>query len=579
MDINTQRRALRILHKWFLRDANVTPYVERSDIKPAGHMPVINRLEDVSPESEGIRSEYILSYLNKLKNCAGLNMQTVTIARNGKVISRASFFPYSADYWHISHSMCKSLISFAIGYLIEDGLLSENDSAAEILKDSISQAGRILHGGIKIRHLLTMSTGIRFNETGVITDTDWVRAFFDSTSKFRPGTDFEYNSMNTYILAAIVCRITGRTVSEFLGERLFGPLGIVSYHWEKCPMGIEKGGFGLYIAPEDMLKIGIAAASGGIYEGKRVLPEKYLKEAMHRQIKTPPHTGKYDYGYQIWCKYDGSVCIFNGMFGQNVIIFPKIRTVVMTTAGSEEVFQRSRLYDITEKYFGGNFRPAGSLPEDPEALVALRHSESHLYRDSSDAERLILRRGRSIPVGVLDFEGEYTVSVEDGTGISLLPELYQLVHNNFGKGLHGLRLAVEGDVLLLTFVEGDGERTVRVGFSGAERSYVEYGGETLPVLGYGIITDGANRFMRIHLCFPELPNTRIITVKRTPSGISVKFDETPGRGLFIKFIKQSINDRIMKKLERADGTEIVLFEKRVDHFMRPTVNMTRKNEN
>lgn len=574
MDISVQRRSLRILHKWFLRDANVVPYIERSNIKPPFGTQSFSRLETVSPESEGISSDYILSYLNRLRNESGLHMQTVTVARNGKVISRGEFFPYTTDVWHVTHSMCKSIISLGIGMLIDDGLLSLDDHAADILKDSISQRGAVINGGIKIRHLLNMSTGIMFNEAGVISDTDWVRAFFDSTPKFRPGADFEYNSMNTYILSAVISKITGTSVSEFLRGRLFSPLGITDFHWETCPKGIEAGGFGLYIFPEDILKIGIMVSMGGVYDGKRIISEKYLKEATKKQIKTPPITGRYDYGYQMWCKEDGSVAIFNGMFGQNVIIFPKVRIVIMTTAGSSEVFQRSSLYTITEKYFGGNFRPSGRMEENPQALAALRYREKRLCRDGSDAE-FVLLRGGSLPLGCVDFEGRYDIAAPDGTGLSLMPELYQLVHNNFAKGLVGIDLSVENEKFFVTFREADGERRVRVGFSGYEESSVEYGGEVIVVRAYGMVTDGVSRYMRIHFCFPELPNSRILTFRYAPGGLKATFDEAPGYRLFSSFMKQNISEGMKKRVERLDRDG--LFEKQMKNFMRPVVQLNKRD--
>ena len=106
--------------------------------------------------------------------------------------------------------------------------------------------------------------------------------------------------MNTYILSAIVRAAAKMSLSDFLRQRLFLPLGIHDWFWEKSPDGIEKGGWGLYIRPEDMGKIGTMLLDGGLYNGKRILSSRYINAALLPKMTAPTSYGDFNYGYQIW---------------------------------------------------------------------------------------------------------------------------------------------------------------------------------------------------------------------------------------------------------------------------------------
>lgn len=578
MDFTTQTKAAETVRQWFLRDTNVDRTIPRGQIRPPISNSWDNRLRRASPESVGISSAYLIKFYERLQREQGLNMQTLSIWRGGSVVSQGEFFPYKADIWHVSHSMSKSIISLCIGILRDDGKLTLNDRAVDILANDIPPSAVLTHRGITIRTLLTMSTGIRFNEAGSVTDVNWVKGYFESGGKFRPGTDFEYNSMNTYILSAIICKLTGGSVTDFLKQRLFGPLGITDFYWETCPLGIEKGGWGLYYYPEDMLRVAELMLNGGVYGGKRIISEQYLNEAMNRRIRTPVVTGNYDYGYQMWVKADGSVCMFNGMFGQNLICFPKIKLAVVMTAGNDEFFQRCPIYDILERYFGGSYRPSTPLPEDTDNLQKLRAMEKRLCKSGTDAAFIRdVKPSGDIPRELEPFLGEYTVELKDGFGLSLLPEIMQGVHNNFCKGLLGITLSVQDGKLTLACREADGERKVAVGFDRAERGEVCYGGESFLTASYATLTGDNVKKLRVHVCFPELPNVRVLTIIRWDDGIRVKWEEEPGYHLaytqIVSTINESLDRQLVQRLQsRLDND---FFIKRLKYFLQPTVSARR----
>jgi CubicO group peptidase (beta-lactamase class C family) len=157
--------------------------------------------------------------------------------------------------------------------------------------------------------------------------------------RFEPGTAFSYNSMNSYMLAAIHRRITGITLTEFLEARLWRPLDIRTPFWETCPKGIEKGGWGLYLSTEAMARLGQLFLDKGTYNGRRIIGEDLLAEAVSTPAAVSERVGAFDYGYQLWVERTGESFLFNGILGQNVWVYPKRKLVFAVTAEEPAVFQ------------------------------------------------------------------------------------------------------------------------------------------------------------------------------------------------------------------------------------------------
>ncbi|MBO4422073.1 MAG: serine hydrolase [Clostridia bacterium] len=572
MDLSFSKNAVTILTQWFRRSANVTTNVKEDVRRPPYPCTKIDTLPSASPEDEGIESARILKYYERLCREPAIKMQTVIIARNGRILSRGHFYPYSTDIWHVSYSLAKSLTGLAVGLLYDDGLISLDDKLIDIIKD-VPPAARLNHRTTTVRHLLTMQTGVIFNEAGAITETDWVRAYLESGLKFRPGTSFEYNSMNTYMLAAIVKTVSGKGVLELLKDRVFTPMGIKNIYWEKCPKGIEKGGWGIYYYPDDVLKIGLLYLNGGVWEGQRLISEKWIAESTKKQTASPAETGIYDYGYQIWCKEDRSTYLFNGMFGQNLIVFPKTNIMIATTAGIDETFQNSPLYTITEKFFGTPYRPRAHLDPAPDELVRLREAEKNLVMENSDA---FLYKDASGCASFAKLNGTYTVSAADGTGLSIMPELYQLVHNNFAEGLRELELNIGADGGTLTTLEGGTKHRIPFGFGEAVPGCAVYGKESLLTSSFAsVIDEDGKKKLRVTVCFPELPNIRYITIDGGDGAIDVRWAESPGYDFLQVMIDRTVLGKIaVDKRAKAAGADFLA--KRVRFFIEPTVSMTKK---
>src|SRR5690242_1067573 len=140
---------------------------------------------------------------------------------------------------------------------------------------------------MRVRHLLTMNTGHDKDTTGPVTsskDGDWVKTFLALPVEHEPGTKFVYNSAATYMLSAIVQKLTGMTVLDYLKPRLFGPLGIEGETWETSPQGIDCGGWGLSVKTEDIARFGQLYLQKGQWNGRQVVPAAWVEDATSKHI-------------------------------------------------------------------------------------------------------------------------------------------------------------------------------------------------------------------------------------------------------------------------------------------------------
>ena len=282
----------------------------------------------VTPESEGISSEKLTQMLRELAAARHTDMHHLLVLRNGHVICECNFAPYRSGIWHATYSMCKSITGMAAGFLISEGKLSLDENVYDIFEKRNGLLQKILRPNLTVKHLLTMKSGVQFNEMGVVSGNDWVDSFLNAPVKGTPGEAFEYNSMNTYLLSAIIQERTGMKMVDYLRPRLFEPLGIRKVFWESCPAGITKGGWGLFLCPEDAAKLGVMYVNGGKFEGKQIVPAEWVAASTSVHATPPEKMGKYGYGYQVWMEERPGSFAFNGMLGQNVLGYPDTGVVI-----------------------------------------------------------------------------------------------------------------------------------------------------------------------------------------------------------------------------------------------------------
>ncbi len=417
-----------------------------------------------TPEAQGVSSDYIKNLVEDLVSTKHCNVHELMILRHGHVIYEGGFDPYHEGIWHVTYSMCKSFTGMAIGLLIDDGVLHLDDKVVNILIPAdLTRPSTLLqrmnYAELTIRHLLTMCSGCAFNEVGAISGNDWVKGYFESLPKFLPGDHFEYNSMNSYILSAIVTKLTGKTMFEFLKERLFTPMGITKVFWENSPEGYTKAGWGLFIMQEDAAKLGQLYLNKGKWNGEQLISEKWVQESTHHQITTDKSLTP-DYGYHVWMGDMPDSFMYNGMLGQNVYVYPGTDTIVVVNAGNDEVFAGGTMTKLIRSYFNENYQPAdGPLPEDPRAYNRLKSTKAHVENTGAPVRPILhggwgeRSRSRRYEKSLIDkqFLREIDGSVYEmhSKGIGIFPLIMQVVHNNYTHGIKGIRFRVKNEVINL----------------------------------------------------------------------------------------------------------------------------------
>lgn len=209
-----------------------------------------------------------------------------------------------------------------------------------------------------------MTSGSKCNEITSVVEKNWVKAFLLTDCHEEPGTRFVYNSMNTYMLAAVLTKVTGKSVMEYLRPRLFAPLGINHVKWELCPEGIERGGWGLHISLEGMLKIGMFLANDGAFHGKQLIQQCYIRRMKEVNVVQDADALSTGYGYQLWHLPKGCYML-SGMYGQHVIIDEKHKLIVATNAHSNKMFPDSILTKTILDCISGKklYRPCNPIKE------------------------------------------------------------------------------------------------------------------------------------------------------------------------------------------------------------------------
>lgn len=302
-------------------------------------MPNILLLPRSTPEEQGVRSEGILSFLKAVREHT-IELHSFMLLRNNTVISEGWWAPHHKGLPHMLFSLSKSFTSTAIGFAVTEGLLTVDDPVVNYCRPDLLQGLDERYHRLKIKHLLTMSTG-QAQEPACPkrADGDWEKGFFEEPLVFEPGTRFHYNSMATYMLSVILTRVTGQTLCDYLKPRLFDPLGIENPVWDVCPRGYSMGGWGLNLKTEDIAKLGLLYLNKGAFNGRQLLPSAWIDEATSSQIANGEDASSdwaQGYGYQFWrCRHNAYRA--DGAFGQYCVIFPEKRAVIAITGAVSDM--------------------------------------------------------------------------------------------------------------------------------------------------------------------------------------------------------------------------------------------------
>lgn len=296
-----------------------------------------HRLPRSTPEEQGMASASIQAFLEAVEQNIH-ELHSFMLLRHGHVVAEGWWKPYAPERPHMLFSLSKSFTSTAVGLAVMEGRLSVDDPVLSFFPDDAPAEVSPNLAAMRVRHLLSMSTGHHEDTTERSfrqPDGNWIKGFLALDVEHEPGTYFVYNSGASNMLSAIVQKLTGLTLLDYLTPRLFKPLGIENPTWESSPQGINFGGWGLNVNTEDIACFGQMYLQGGLWQGQRILPEAWVKEATSRQVSNgskPDSDWEQGYGYQFWrCRhhaYRG-----DGAFGQYCIVMPDQDAVLAITSG------------------------------------------------------------------------------------------------------------------------------------------------------------------------------------------------------------------------------------------------------
>ena len=527
------------------------------------------------PEKHGISSKRLYSMLCELEGERRSNVHSILLLCDGEVIMEASRDGYDGAMYHLSHSMSKTVTGMAIGTLFDDGLLRPEMRLIDVLPGYSYKDKRF--EDMTVGHLLSMTAGVTFNEGGAVTDVNWTESFFASGLKFNPGSKFLYNSMNSYILARIVTKVSGKSLVELVTERIFEPLEITNYFWEMGPEGIHKGGWGLYLSAESWAKLGELIRCHGEYRGHRILSEEWVRMMTKTRVVAPREDGGFNYGYHIWCGRDNDEVLFNGMLGQNVWIHPGNKLVCVILSGNNELFANSPSLEIVRKYLSSDMQD--SLHRHDHRI--LKHKERDFFSSRRFVRPAERHRGILYWLGIRredkhddrfdDLVGSYAFAHNNA---GLLPLIVRAFNNNLGSSIRRMTFRRERDHVSMTVLDGGVEYEIDLGIHEYIENVIDVAGDKFIVNAMceaRVAPEGAHVY-RIELCFPEMPNTRLIEITRLDeSRVSVSLNEIPNHKIIESLVAKAASGVVVgfvtDMLEKRFGDGFI--EKRLESSFAP----------
>lgn len=341
----------------------------------------MGELQRVTPESVGIPSENLIRFYKELE-INTLPLHHFILMRHGKVVTLGSWYPYHRSMNHMVYSTSKTITALAVGLCIEEGRFTLDDHIVDFFPELITGPLHEFNKMRTVRDLLTMRGG----ETGDATSIDrsypdWLKTYLNTPPRVKPGTLYGYDNSATHALSALIQKVTGQMLIDYLRPRLFDPLGIDdTVYWED-QMGINTGSRGFHCKIEDLAKIAQMILQKGQWEGKQIIPAKWLEEATANHAEVTHFTSRIDgnpgYGYKFWLYRDGSYGS-KGNGGQNFIVYPKYDVVWAFLANLEDSFGRhAEFMHMAWPILFQNISDE-PLPENPDAYNELLEIERNL---------------------------------------------------------------------------------------------------------------------------------------------------------------------------------------------------------
>ncbi len=367
-----------------------------------------------TPESVGISSKGILKYLKMIES-HGIASHSVLIARGDKIICEAYWAPFDKDTRHRMYSQTKSYVGTAVRLLADEGKISLDEKIISYFPDKLPETVHPYLEKLTIRDMLMMRTC--FDEYDVnwfqSNTDDRVKLYFSQKPAVYPGTQYRYDSMGSFVLGALVERISGKTFLDYLREKCLDEIGFSSdAYCLKCPGGYSWADSALLCTPRDMLAYGRFVGCFGKWEGKQIIRRGIFEEAFADfsdsyacGISSFDHRG---YASQFW-KFYGNSFGFNGMHDQLTIYDPDTDITFTCTSGNYRSPDSREL--LVSYLFSEIIETAGeAAEEDTEAYNELTEFISGL--------KLVSAKGEKYSPLEKELSGRKFTAEENRTGIT-----------------------------------------------------------------------------------------------------------------------------------------------------------------
>lgn len=336
--------------------------------------------ETSTPEEQGMES----AALAKLVEFGTTrSFDSLLLVRHGRIVLDAYYAPYTADIPHAINSSTKAVIGTLIAMLQKDGLLDSLDHPVlDFFTDRSITNIDARKKAITVQNLLDMTSGLEWDEgfeggreqslRDLGRSPDWVQFILDRPMAHAPGDTFYYNSGNPHLLSAIITKLTGSTAQDYANARLFGSIGIAPSFWRRDPQGLSTGGFGLFLHPRDMAKIGYLYLRNGVWDNKQLLPGDWIEKVKNANVDMNAKFTPLRYSDLFWALPDKHVYMAVGYHCQVIMVFPELDVVAVMTARDFCPFAR------TADMIAGSVKSDAALPADQtganllaEAVIAI----------------------------------------------------------------------------------------------------------------------------------------------------------------------------------------------------------------
>lgn len=305
-----------------------------------------------------VSSSAIYYFIEECEANEKINLINFALLQNNEILAQFCKKPYKKNSKQLLFSMTKSFTSFAIGITIDKGILCLDDYVISFFPEELPKKPHPNLLKMQIRHLLTMTTGIHDNTySELFPQQNWLKAFLAQDFQHEPGTYYRYSTHATHMLSAIIQKVSGKSLKNFLNDNIFSVMDIKQVQWERSPEGLTAGGMGLSLCPSSLIKVASMLLNKGIYNGKRIISEEYITlmtspQAIKQDDIAAPDkyfTG-YQYGFQCHISPNNAYRA-DGAFGQFCVVYPDKNFAIIATSRETETESFLALID---KYFINN---------------------------------------------------------------------------------------------------------------------------------------------------------------------------------------------------------------------------------